>query len=57
MRLVVPSMDWDAYVRLAFVEIRQAGARSPQVSRRLAAALDDLLELAPPDRRAVLHQE
>ena len=57
VRLVVPSMDWDAYVRLAFVEIRQAGARSPQVSRRLAAALDDLLELAPPERRAVLHEE
>ena len=57
VRLVVPSMDWDAYVRLAFVEIRQAGARSPQVSRRLAAALDDLLDLAPPDRRAVLEEE
>ena len=57
VRLVVPSMDWDAYVRLAFVEIRQAGARSPQVSRRLAAALDDLLELAPPDRWAVLREE
>ena len=57
VRLVVPSMDWDAYVKLAFVEIRQAGARSPQVSRRLAAALDDLLELAPPERRAVLYEE
>ena len=46
-----------AYVRLAFVEIRQAGARSPQVSRRLAAALDDLLELAPPERQDVLRDE
>ncbi len=57
VRLVVPTLDWDAYVHLAFVEIRQAGARSPQVSRRLAAALDDLLAIAPPDRRPVLESE
>ena len=31
----VPVMTWDAYVHLAFDEIRQAGAGSPQVARRL----------------------
>ena len=51
VRLVVPEMDWAAYVRLAFDEIRLAGAGSPQVSRRLRAALEDLLTVAPPDRR------
>ena len=35
LRLIVPVMDWDAYVHLAFDEIRLAGAGSPQVSRRL----------------------
>ena len=57
VRLVVPSMDWDAYVHLAFDEIRLAGAGSPQVSRRLHAALEDLLTVAPPDRRLVLQSQ
>lgn len=57
LRLTVPSMDWDAYVHLAFDEVRQAGARSPQVTRRLQAALDDLLTVALPERRAVLEEQ
>jgi uncharacterized membrane protein len=57
LRLTVPAMDWDAYVHLAFDEIRLAGGRSPQVSRRLIAALEDLLEVAPPERRGVLLAE
>ena len=57
LRLVVPSMDWDAYVHLAFDEIRVAGAGSPQVSRRLRAALEDLLEVAPPERKPVLRDQ
>ncbi len=35
------TMDWAGHVDLAFEEIRRAGATSPQVARRLAAALDD----------------
>jgi hypothetical protein len=35
----VRSMSWDAYVHLASDEIRMAGAQSPQVTRRLVAAL------------------
>jgi uncharacterized membrane protein len=57
VRLVVPAMDWDAYVRLAFEEIRLAGAGSPQVTRRLEAALRDLRAIAPEDRRRVLEEE
>ena len=57
VRLVVPVMDWDAYVVLAFEEIRLAGARSPQVSRRLAAAFEDLLEVAPPERRPAVERQ
>ncbi|WP_426575020.1 DUF2254 domain-containing protein [Aquihabitans sp. McL0605] len=54
IRLVVPTMTWDAYVHLAFDEIRMAGAGSPQVARRLRAALDDLLAVAPESRQPVL---
>lgn len=57
VRLVVPTMDWDAYVHLAFDEIRRAGAGSPQVSRRIRAAIDDLLTVALPERRAVLLEQ
>jgi uncharacterized membrane protein len=54
LRLTVPVMDWDAYVQLVFAEIRLAGARSPQVTRRLVEALVDLLQIAPPERRPAL---
>ena len=57
VRLRVPAMSWDDFVVLAFEEIRIAGAGSPQVARRLAAALTDLLEVAPPDRREVLTRQ
>ena len=57
LRLTVPVMDWDAYVHLALDEVRLAGAQSPQVSRRITAALDDLLEVAPPERREVLREQ
>ena len=57
LRLTVPVMGWDAYVRLAFDEIRLAGRESPQVTRRLIAALDDLVEIAPDERKAVLLEQ
>ena len=50
-------MTWDAYVHLAFDEIRLAGAGSPQVSRRLKAALTDLRSIAPPERVGVLDEQ
>ena len=57
VRLVVPTMNWEAYVHLAFDEIRMAGAGSPQVSRRLKAALTDLKSVALPDRVRVLDDQ
>ena len=50
VRLVVQVMDWDAFLHLAFDEIRLVGARSPQVTRRMLAALADLETLVPPER-------
>ena len=57
VRLLEPVMDWDAYVHLAFDEIRIAGAASPQVSRRLIAALRDLADVVPEDRAAALDRQ
>jgi uncharacterized membrane protein len=54
LRVTVQTMDWDAYVALAFDEIRLAGASSPQVTRRLMAAFQDLIAIAPADRRGPL---
>jgi uncharacterized membrane protein len=57
VRLTVRSMSWDAYVLLASEEIRLAGAGSPQVTRRLKAALADLRSIAPPDRVGVIDRQ
>ncbi|HKY14969.1 MAG TPA: DUF2254 family protein [Microthrixaceae bacterium] len=57
VRLVVPVMEWEDYVLLCFEEIRLAGAASPQVARRLTAALQDLIVIAPPERQEVLRRQ
>jgi uncharacterized membrane protein len=57
VRLVERTLSWEGYVRLAFDEIRLAGASSPQVTRRLCAALQDLKGVAPPDRQAPLDRQ
>jgi uncharacterized membrane protein len=57
IRLVVRTTTWDGYVRLAFDEIRLAGAGSPQVTRRLVAALEDLKAVAPADRQPPLDRQ
>jgi uncharacterized membrane protein len=57
VRLVTPTIDWDGYVRLAFEEIREAGASSPQIPRRLSAALEDLIDIAPADRQPPLQRQ
>ena len=59
VRLVQPVPDWTELVDLGFTEVRGCAVGSPQVSRRMLAGLDDLLLLAPPERRAPLlrHRE
>ncbi len=57
IRLTVKTMSWEAYVHLAFDEIRMAGAGSPQVSRRLKAALEDLRTIVPLQRLSVLDEQ
>src|SRR4051812_26284045 len=50
-------MSWEGYVRLGFDELRLAGAGSPQVARRLRAALEDLRTVASPERRPPLERQ
>ncbi|MGB8946405.1 MAG: DUF2254 domain-containing protein [Streptomyces sp.] len=59
VRMVQPVPDWTALVDLGFAEIRGCAVGSPQVVRRMLAGLDDLLRLAPEERREPLlrHRE
>ena len=57
VRLTERVMNWEGYVRLGFDEIRLAGTGSPQVARRLRAALEDLMTVAPPERRPPLDRQ
>ena len=51
------TVSWDGFVRLAFDEIRLAGASEPQVTRKMCAALADLKSVAPPDRQEPLDRQ
>jgi uncharacterized membrane protein len=57
VRQVTSSMTWEDYVHLAFDEIRMAGSGSPQIARRLRAALEDLLAVAPLERKRPLQKQ
>jgi uncharacterized membrane protein len=57
VRLVERTVSWDGYVRLAFDEIRLAGASEPQVTRKMCAALADLKSVAPRDRQGPLDRQ
>jgi uncharacterized membrane protein len=57
VRLIERTVSWDGYVRLAFDEIRLAGASEPQVTRKMCAALADLKSVAPPDRQEPLDRQ
>jgi len=57
VRLVTRTLSWDDYVRLSFEEIRQRTAASVQVTRRLRACFDDLLQCAPAERRPPLEHQ
>jgi len=50
LRLVLPRLDYEGYVRLAFEEIREYGSESVQVLRRLREVLHAELERATRDR-------
>jgi uncharacterized membrane protein len=55
--LLYRTPGWDDFVHLAVVEIRQFGAESIQVTRRLNAMMESLLRVLPPERAPALREE
>jgi uncharacterized membrane protein len=56
-RLLIPARPWTNYVQLAVTEIRDYGATSIQVCRRLRALLEGLLTALPAECGPALHAE
>jgi uncharacterized membrane protein len=57
VRLVAKTVSWEDYVLLSFEEIRKGATGSVQVTRRLRACFEDLLQCAPEERRAPLERQ
>jgi uncharacterized membrane protein len=57
LRLVVRTLAWPGYVRLAFDELRLASSTSIQVHQRLRASLEDVRAVAPAERRPSLDRQ
>jgi len=57
LRLVTRELAWHGYVAVAFEELVGLGSASPVVARRLLAALDDLVAVAPAERRPPLQEQ
>jgi uncharacterized membrane protein len=56
-RLLMPGRTWEDYLTLALTEIREYGAQSIQVTRRLRAMLEDLQQSVRPEYRAAVDAE
>jgi len=57
LRLVYRTPGWEDFVYLAITEIRHFGAASVQVTRRLRAMLENLIQTLPEERIGPLRQE
>ena len=57
LRLVYRTPDWEDFVHLAVTEIRQYGADSIQIMRRLRAMLENLIQTLPSRRAPMLRLE
>ena len=57
LRLVVPALSWEGFVHVAVDELRHYAPQSIQGTRRLAAMLEDLIAVAPEERRPPLHHQ
>ena len=57
VRLVYRTPCWEDFVTLAVTEIRLYGATSPQVTRRLQAILEHLVQVVPEERAGALRKE
>ena len=57
VRLVIRTRGWAEYLEVGMTEIRQYGAGSPQVCRRMRALLEDLRAGVLPARRAAVQEQ
>jgi len=57
VRLVYRTPRWEDFVTLAVTEIRVYGAGNPQVTRRLQAMFEQLLQVVPSERTETLRGE
>jgi uncharacterized membrane protein len=55
--LVVPIRHWEDYLTLAVTEIRECGAGSIQIMRRMRAMLEELRDEVRPEHRAAVKEE
>ena len=55
--VVMATRPWEDFLALGVTEIREFGATSLQVLRRLRALLDDLLETVRPEHRSAVREE
>jgi uncharacterized membrane protein len=55
--LVIPMRTWPEYLALGVTEIREYGATSIQVMRRMRALLEQLRREVPPEHRAAVDEE
>ena len=55
--VVMGARRWEEFVMLGLTEIREFGATSVQIMRRLRALLEELLEAVRPEHRAALEEE
>jgi uncharacterized membrane protein len=57
LRVVYRTPNWENFVQLAVTEVRQYGRESIQVTRRLRAMLENLIETLPDIRAPLLYRE
>ncbi len=56
-RVIMPVRTWSDFLSLAVTEIREYGADSIQVTRRLRSLLEELGEVVLPENRAAIDEE
>jgi len=57
VRVILRTPNWEDFVHVSFREIRQCGAGSIQIARRLRAALENLIQSLPEHRHEELRVE
>ena len=57
LRLLFRTPDWEDFVALGLTEIRQFGASSIQVARRMRALLEHIMEVVPGERHPPLQEQ